>query len=190
MQLNSGVRRMLTTFSHNRVTSVHRIFVMAVVMLATAGCRARTHVLPEPADCTYCWWTSQYVGVAPVWVAFRFQQALDSLGFTNPRVGRDADSAWAFADPTPVPRTANSAYGFRVVVFPAADSTNCGWRGTADAPVARAPAGALSGFHTTLLIFPKGRPWPSHDSVAAGSRGVSLCADVYRLALAGLERLQ
>lgn len=138
----------------------------------------------------HCWWTSQYVPVAAVWVAARFQAALVRDGYPNARWHRDADSAWAFAGP-PGLSADKPAYGFRMVAFAAGDSAGCAWRGTADAPIARRPAGAQSCFHANVLIYAPTHGWaaPKDSDVASGGI-IARCGDVYRDAIGDLARLR
>src|SRR5438105_5561083 len=46
-----------------------------------SGCHHRPHVEPLLLEQTYCWWSSQYLSVVPVWVASRFQESLTAAGF-------------------------------------------------------------------------------------------------------------
>jgi hypothetical protein len=168
-----------------------RLFILGIAVVPLLSCRVVTRADPQPAERTYCWWSSQYVAVAPIWIASRFRQALDSIGFRGVRADRDADSAWAVTSPTAFGQSGSAPlFSFRVVAFPASASANCQWRGAPDAPITRPPAGSAACFHTTVLIYPPRRAWASEDSAAAGSRVLSLCDNVYRSALAGLERLK
>ena len=139
----------------------------------------------------YCWWTSQYVAVAPAWVAARFENALRSVGFAPVEKGTDADSAWAMAGPSSVRHIRGDAlYAFRVVAYPAMDSVRCAWRGVPSALLAKRPAEARSCFHTDLSIYAPRRGWIAQDSLHAGGRVLAICGEVYKVALDGLERLE
>jgi hypothetical protein len=158
-------------------------------LLGTASCRRHLETAPSPAERGYCWWTAQYLAVAPAWVASRFENALSSLGLANVRKRIDADSAWASAGPSPISGAPEKAtYRFLAVAYSAADSLHCAWRGIASAPRVKRPIAALSCFRTDVLIYAPRDGWTANDSINAGSRVLSLCGDVYRVALAGLER--
>ena len=60
-------------------------FALACALFA-GGCRHLIDLEPVPAMRPHCWWTSQYVAVAPVWLASRFESALAANGFPNARM--------------------------------------------------------------------------------------------------------
>jgi hypothetical protein len=172
-----------------RVLNAARALVLSG-LLGLVGCRRQPEMALVPVDRGYCWWTAQYVGVAPAWVASRFENALSSLGLTPVRKHIDADSAWASGGPSPIPGAPQDVvYGFQAVAYSAADSFHCAWKGTASAPQIRRPVGALSCFRTDVVIYAPRHGWSASDSTSAGTRMLSLCTDVYKVALAGLERL-
>src|SRR5438045_9568475 len=63
-----------------------------------SGCHHRPNVEPMLLEQTYCWWSSQYLSVAQVWVASRFQESLTAAGFPWASSAHDADRAWASAN--------------------------------------------------------------------------------------------
>ena len=164
-------------------------FALASALLA-GGCHHRIDLEPMPAMRPHCWWTSQYVAVAPVWLASRFEGALAANGYPNARMRRDGDSAWATSDPRPGISSTRPAYSFRVVAYSANDSAACAWRGTADAPVSRKPAGAQACFHANALIYRPADGWTPADSDAAGSRTIAMCSELYREAIGDLVKLK
>src|SRR5688572_33308207 len=110
--------------------------VMCVALVATGTCRHPPEMAPVPSERRHCWWTAEYLSVAPVWVASRFANALPSVGITNVTKETGPDSAWAFGGPAPVQGMVREiTFAFRAVAYPATDSVRCAWRGTADAPV-------------------------------------------------------
>ncbi len=162
---------------------------VAAVLLFGSGCHRRPRTVPMPFERTYCWWSSEYVPVAPVWVASRFAESLRAAGFSHVEAERNADSAWVLAGPAAVAGgPSGTQYSFRVIAHPASDSVACTWRGTPDAPIARRPVGAVSCFHTDVSMYAPVRGWNTADTAAAGSRLLPLCGQIYRGALAGLER--
>ena len=162
-----------------------------LIGLLSVGCRHRANVEPLSVAQTHCWWSSQYLSVAPVWVASRFQQSLTAAGFPDARSGHDADSAWAtaalarFADAPP-----GLLYGFRVVAYAAGDSARCAWRGMRDAPIARRPAGAESCFHTGVFVYSAGASRLVADTNAVTSYVLPLCGKIYAVALGDLPILK
>jgi len=169
---------------------IHSVRLALTVALLAAGCRHHVEPEPLPAMRPHCWWNSQYLAVAPVWVASRFESAMESGGYPNPRMLRDADSAWATANPRPAVSSNGPAYSFRVVAYPASDSVACAWRGVADAPIARKPAGALTCFHVNALIYRPTGGWTPADSEASRGRVLSLCGDLYKEAVGDLVKLK
>ena len=163
--------------------------LLALVLLV--ACRRAPETVPVPSERAYCWWASQYVSVAPAWVAARFETALQSAGFARVQKGASADSAWAVAGPSAA-RGARGAelYAFRAVAYPAADSARCAWRGMRDAPLVHRPAGAGSCFHTDVSIYAPRRGSAAGDSAGAGGGVLAICGEVYKVALEGLERLE
>ena len=155
------------------------------------SCHHRPNVEPMLLEQTYCWWSSQYLSVAPVWVASRFQESLTAAGFPRARSAHDADSAWAtanlarFAD-----APAGTMYGFRIVAYAASDTARCAWRGVRDAPVARRPIGAESCLHTNVFIYSDGQTRRSADTDTMTSYVFPLCGKIYHLALGELEILK
>jgi hypothetical protein len=160
-------------------------------LLGMVGCRRQPEIAPVPADRGYCWWTAQYLAVVPAWVASRFENALLSLGLAQVRKQIGADSAWASGGPSPIPGAArNVMYSFQAVAYSAGDSLNCAWRGIPTAPRIRRPVGALSCFRTEWHFYAPREGWAASDSGSVATQALSLCRDVYKVALAGLERLE
>ena len=163
----------------------------SVIGILALGCHHRPALEPVPVAQAYCWWSSQYASVAPVWIASRFQESMAAAGFPNSRARHDGDSAWATAD---LARFADSPagmlYRFRVVAHPANDETGCAWRGMPDAPIARRPTGAESCFHTNLVVYHDRRAATPSDTNSATSYTLPLCGKIYGAALGGLELLK
>jgi hypothetical protein len=160
-------------------------------LLGMAGCRGQAEIAPLPSEGGYCWWTAQYLAVAPVWVASRFENALSSIGLERVRKHIDADSAWASGGPSLIraaPR--NVVYRFQAVAYSARDSLHCAWRGVPSVPRIRRPVGALSCFRTEWHIYAPREAWTASDSTDVATQALSLCGQVYKIALAGLELLE
>jgi hypothetical protein len=162
-----------------------------LALLIATSCRRRPETAPVPSERHYCWWTSRYLAVAPAWVAARFENALQTVGFTRVEKGASTDSAWALAGPSTILGIQGAAlFGFRAVAYPAADSLHCAWRGMANAPLVKRPAGAQSCFHTDVSIYAPRRGWAAQDSTDASGRVLHICGEAYKVALEGLERLE
>ncbi len=162
--------------------------VTLLIVIAVNGCRHRPVLEPTPSRQTYCWWTSQYVTQPPVLVAWAFQNAFATLGFSDARWTRNADSAWATAGPAHLPASpANAVYAFRVVAFAARDSVRCSWRGMPTADIVRRPIGAETCFHTNVFVFSPANGWAGSDSIAAADHVLPLCGELYKLAMALLR---
>lgn len=135
-----------------------------LLVIAVNGCHHRPNLEPIPSSQTYCWWTSQYVTQPPVLVAWAFQNAFATVGFSHMRWKRNADSAWAAAGPARLPASpGNVMYAFRVVAFAARDSVRCAWQGMPSADVVRRPIGAESCFHTEVFIYSAAKGSPGTD---------------------------
>jgi hypothetical protein len=159
-------------------------------LLGMVGCRRQPAIAPVPSEQGYCWWTAQYLAVAPAWVASRFENALSTLGLGPVRKEIHADSAWASGGPSLIPGAPRDVkYGFQAIAYSAADSVRCAWRGVPSAPKIRRPVGALSCFRTHWYAYAPSQGWAASDSINSATRALSLCAGIYKVALAGLERL-
>jgi hypothetical protein len=172
-----------------RVRDLVRALVFST-LLGMVGCRRQPAIAPVPTEQGYCWWTTQYLAVAPAWVASRFENALSALGLGRVRKEIHADSAWASGGPSMIRGAPQDVtYGFQVVAYPAADSLHCAWRGVPDAPKIRRPLGALSCFRTHWYLYVPSQASAAWDSTTSATRVLSLCGEIYKVALAGLERL-
>ena len=136
----------------------------------------------------YGWGWSQYGSESPAPLVARFQHAFAAIGLSDAIWKRSSDSAWASTGLSRLPSSPVGAlYAFRVVAFNANDSVGCGWRGNADAPIAKRPLGAVGCFHTAVSIVAPRQGWVRNDSLAATGRVLQLCGEVYHTALAGTD---
>ena len=165
--------------------------VRTLLLLLIAGCGRQPHIAPVPTEEGYCFWNAQYLAVAPTWVAARFEDALSSLGFSGVRKRIDADSAWVSGGPSSIRNIPSTEiYAFQAIAYSAADTVRCAWRGVPDAPTPKRPLGALSCFRSNWYLYAPAQGLAAPDSTRSGARALALCAEIYKVALAGLERLE
>jgi hypothetical protein len=166
-------------------------WMLPLLAIPIGGCHRTVELAPAPVANTYCWWASQYVSIAPVFVAEYFNRGLADAGFERVKWSRNADSAWTIAGPQRIERSGTSAlYTFRVVAHPAAETVECAWRGVPNADVIRRPRGAQSCFHTQVVVVMPRDGFQSGDSAMARDYILPLCGDAYRKSLAGVELLE
>ncbi|MGI8508837.1 MAG: hypothetical protein ACR2MQ_05890 [Gemmatimonadaceae bacterium] len=106
--------------------------MMMLGALLSAGChRHPVGIAPvQPALASsaqegHCWWTVLRTPLPPDSVAVHFQRGFAAIGLTNATWAHSADTAWAYAGPTPLSRgPAGAMYASRVVAYLHGDSTH------------------------------------------------------------------
>lgn len=100
--------------------------------LLSAGCHRHPVVIApaQPALASSaqedpCWWTVLRTTLPPDSVAVHFQRGFAAVGLANATWAHSADTAWAYAGPTPLSRgPAGAVYASRVVAYLHGDSTH------------------------------------------------------------------
>ena len=72
----------------------------------------------------HCWWAAYRTAMPPDSVAARYAQAFTTVGLAGAGWSRQADTAWAQAEPTLLTRPAGvGTYAMRVVAYRRGDTT-------------------------------------------------------------------